>query len=452
MIPATRDHPAPDVPAGESMTLLVVDDSRVAQIHLCSLLEEAGYAPEAVLVAQSAAEAFDILNVAAPERPGAAVDLVLLDVMMPGMSGVEACRRIKATEHLRDIPIIMVTGQAEQVHLVDAFAAGAMDYIVKPANAVELAARVRSALTLKHEIDRRKAREADVRAQLLRALVAEQALAAANTRLTEQAALLAAELRAAARVQADLLPPEAPHLFGFELAARCVPTRDVGGDFYDWQQPEPGVLCFSLGDVMGKGMAAALLMTTVRAALRAVTRQNPPGATMDAAAAALEPDLDRAGSYVTLFHGRLDLPTRRLRFVDAGHGHVFLHRARRPLDELRPRGLPLGLAFGLPDEPRYHEGSLTFGPGDALVLYSDGVIDARDDLNLDYAGLDHALRGLTSAHAMVERLIALTHVSETPPDDITILVLRCSDAAPPPADPAQDLEDAAAAPASSGSA
>ena len=74
-------------------------------------------------------------------------------------------------------------------------------------------------------------------------------------------------------------------------------------------------------------------MTTVRAALRAVTLHNPPGATIDTAAA-LEPDLDRAGSYVTLFHGRLDLATRRLRFVDAGHGHVFLHRAHGPMLEL----------------------------------------------------------------------------------------------------------------------
>jgi phosphoserine phosphatase RsbU/P len=410
--------------------LLVVDDSRVAQLHLCSLLERAGYGADMVLVAQSAAEAFSILGTEAPERAGTGVDLILLDVIMPEMNGVEACRRIRSTEHLRDIPIIMVTGQSEKEQLAAAFAAGAMDYIVKPANAVELGARVRSALNLKHQIDLRRAREREVRAQLQRALVAERALADANAQLIKQAAQLAAELRAAARVQTDLLPRDAPSLSGFELAARCVPAREVGGDFYDWQLAEPGVLSFSLGDVMGKGMAAALLMTTVRAALRAVIRQNMPGSTVAAAGAALLPDLNRVDSYVTLFHGRLDLATRRLRYVDAGHGHVFLHDAHRPATGLEPRGLPIGISFGLPLEPNYSEGSLVFHPGDALVLYSDGVIDARTDVSFDRASLSAALRGLTSAQAMVDRLVALTRVGETPLDDVTILVLRCSDDAP----------------------
>jgi hypothetical protein len=78
--------------------------------------------------------------------------------------------------------------------------------------------------------------------------------------------------------------------------------------------------------------------------MRAVTRQTMPGSTMDAAASALGPDLERAGSYVTLFHGRLDLTERRLRFVDAGHGHVFLHRPHRPVEGLQPRGLPIGMS------------------------------------------------------------------------------------------------------------
>ena len=99
------------------MSLLVVDNSRVAQLHLCSLLQEAGYDAGMILVAQSATKAFDILGVEAPERAGAGVDLVLLDVMMPEMSGVEACRQIKAREHLRDIPIIMVTGHSDKEHL-----------------------------------------------------------------------------------------------------------------------------------------------------------------------------------------------------------------------------------------------------------------------------------------------------------------------------------------------
>jgi DNA-binding response OmpR family regulator len=86
-----------------------------------------------------------------------------MDILMPEMDGVAACRQIKQTEHLRDIPIIMVTAKNDLTNLKEAFSAGAMDYINKPINGVELLARVTSALTLKREMDRRKEREADLR-------------------------------------------------------------------------------------------------------------------------------------------------------------------------------------------------------------------------------------------------------------------------------------------------
>ncbi len=151
------------------MTILIVDDSRVVQRHLQAVLARAGYTD--VLTAQSAREAFAHLGISAGTPPDGAggrgagardIDLILLDVVMPEMNGVEACRRIKSAAHLRDIPVIMVTGQTEISNLAAGFAAGAMDYITKPSNEVELLARVRSALKLKQEIDRRKAREQEL--------------------------------------------------------------------------------------------------------------------------------------------------------------------------------------------------------------------------------------------------------------------------------------------------
>jgi diguanylate cyclase (GGDEF)-like protein len=151
------------------MTILIVDDSRVVQRHLQAVLARAGYTD--VLTAQSAREAFAHLGINAgtpPDGAGGAgasardIDLILLDVVMPEMNGVEVCRRIKSAAHLRDIPVIMVTGQTEISNLAAGFAAGAMDYITKPSNEVELLARVRSALKLKQEIDRRKAREQEL--------------------------------------------------------------------------------------------------------------------------------------------------------------------------------------------------------------------------------------------------------------------------------------------------
>src|SRR5205823_5925829 len=112
--------------------------------------------------AASAEEAFRILGLDdTPERESN-VEVILMDIMMPGMDGIAACRRIKASERFRDIPIIMVTAQAEVQDLKAAFAAGAMDYIQKPINIVELVVRLRSALRLKHEMDWRKKREQEL--------------------------------------------------------------------------------------------------------------------------------------------------------------------------------------------------------------------------------------------------------------------------------------------------
>lgn len=388
------------------MRILIVDDSHVARLHLQMLLEAAGYRD--LLTADSPHGALQLLGVAGPpgdtsaasEASTAPVDLILLDVVMPQMSGVELCRSLKAVEHVRDVPVIMVTAQSETEHLQAAFEAGAMDYITKPANEVELLVRVRSALRLKEEIDRRKARE---------------------RQLDEQHRQLEAELARAGLVQAELLPRDVPPIPGFELAARCIPAREVGGDFYDWQQPAPGVLSFTLGDVMGKGMPAALLMTTMRAALRAVSREHPPADTVQITASVLEVDLARSGSYVTLFHARLDATTRWLEYVDAGHGHVFLRRAGGAVVELPTRGAPVG---ALPDEV-YEQGSATFGPGDALVVYSDGLLDARPDLALHNAHIAGHLSDAAGAAEIVARLLALADLTGPLPDDLTVLALCC---------------------------
>jgi serine phosphatase RsbU (regulator of sigma subunit) len=239
--------------------------------------------------------------------------------------------------------------------------------------------------------------------------------------LRRQYSILEAELAQAARVQAELLPRDRPSLPGFDLAARCIPAREVGGDFYDWQESPPGDFSLTLADVTGKGMAAALLMATVRAALRAGAHDGPPALAIQAAATALESDLESSRSFVTLFHARLEVTTRRLSYVDAGHGHAFLRRADGGVDELLPRGLPLGV---LPGE-QYQEGSLTLCPGDALVLYSDGLVDACPDLSPDRAAVAGRLAGASGAAEMVDRLVALARAGGPLPDDLTVVVLRC---------------------------
>ena len=142
------------------MRTLVIDDSLDMRNLIQTILTTKGQTE--VLTAASAHDAFRHLAIEDHESSDAAIDLILMDIMMSDMDGIRACQRIKAVERLREIPIIMVTGRTDSEDLRAAFAAGAMDYITKPLNSVELLARVSSALALKRAIDIRKAREREL--------------------------------------------------------------------------------------------------------------------------------------------------------------------------------------------------------------------------------------------------------------------------------------------------
>jgi sigma-B regulation protein RsbU (phosphoserine phosphatase) len=228
------------------------------------------------------------------------------------------------------------------------------------------------------------------------------------------------ELLYAAEIQAKLLPRDYPLIPGFDIAAKCHPAKQVGGDFFDWQEVSPGVWALTLGDVMGKGMAAAMLMATVRASMRSVGHHHPSEA-LQLVESAVLPDLENSESFVTLFLGQLNAAERSLTFVDCGHGYVFLRRLNGVVEGLFPRGLPMGVL----GENIYQEGYIRFEKGDTLVLFSDGLIDSRPELSLNNELLAEHLAGAASAQEMVDRLISLTERQEQLPDDVTVLVAHC---------------------------
>ena len=155
------------------MAIVIVDDTIFGLEVIKAFLMSAGYLD--VITARSAAELYQIID-GYSERGIIDIDLILMDIVMPEVDGIEACRNVKMREWLVDVPVIMVTATTEKDDLQLAFSAGAMDYIKKPLDRVELLARVRSALRLKHETYRRKAREKEL-------LEVTRQLEAANERL-----------------------------------------------------------------------------------------------------------------------------------------------------------------------------------------------------------------------------------------------------------------------------
>lgn len=158
------------------MAILIVDDSELSRRYLADMLEEAGY--KNLLCASSAEMAFAAI--------GRGVELILLDINLPHKSGIETCHELKADPEYADIPVIIISGIEHFEGLHAAFEAGAMDYLTKPPNKVELLARVRSALQLKTEMDQRKAREAELLAlnQRLESLNRELEKASSTDSLT----------------------------------------------------------------------------------------------------------------------------------------------------------------------------------------------------------------------------------------------------------------------------
>lgn len=417
------------------MKVLIVDDNANDRRLLRYNLERHGC--DAVIEACDGQEGYDLARSHKPE-------LIISDALMPGVDGFELLRMLKTNAELKGTPFVFHS--AVYTGLKDrelALSLGAEAFIAKPKEPDELWEEL-SAVLKERELGRVRPEIAEpmgeereylrrysgvVAAKLeekvreLEETLEERKRAGEALRESEmQRCRLQAELTCAAQVQARLLPASYPDLPNFEIAARCLPAHQVGGDFYDWVEVAPGIIALTLGDVMGKGMSAAMLMATARAAVHAATLQNRPAAAVQLAERALRSDLESSESFVTLFHAHLNIHTRILSYVDCGHGYVFLLRRNGTVEELMPRGLPLGV----PSSELYKEGELTFARGDTLVLYSDGLIDARPELGLTNRVLAGRIEGTGSAREMMGLLLALPALEGHPPDDLTVLVIRCS--------------------------
>jgi len=183
------------------------------------------------------------------------------------------------------------------------------------------------------------------------------------------------ELTSAGEIQRRFMPQSRPRIDGVDYSARCRQMHAIGGDFYDFVPFANGRLAITIGDASGKGVSAALMMSNVLSSLRTAAffvGHNPAAAI--AAVNRQVYDSSPADRYATLFYGAFDSATRTLRYVNAGHCPPMLIRRDNSILWLDQGGAPVGM---FPDW-KYEEGFIELHPGDFVVAYTDGVVEATD--------------------------------------------------------------------------
>jgi serine phosphatase RsbU (regulator of sigma subunit) len=381
-------------------TILVVDDNELNRDLLSRRLRRDGHT---VVVAEHGREALD-------RAAAQAFDLVLLDIMMPGLTGYEVLEQLKGNPELRHIPVVMITANTEEESIVRCLSLGAEDHLPKPFNTAILRARVGSSLAKKKLHDRERI----------------------------HARSLERELEIGREIQLGFLPEVLPAPAGYEISAHFRPARQVAGDFYDGFALPDGRVALVLADVCGKGVGAALFMALFRTLLRALAA--PQFTAAKSTAEGLRTTVRATNDYIAGTHGRANMfATVFFAVIDPASGDVHYVNAGHELPAVidaagvvRGRLSPTGPAVGLMPDLEFGVATERLAPGETLFAFTDGVTDARDAAEC-VLGEDRLLNVVAgdagSAPALLARIDAAlsAHIGEAPQfDDVAMLAVRRS--------------------------
>lgn len=372
--------------------VMVVDDAP-SNIRVVNEILHSSYR---VRVATSGAKAL-ALAATAPQP-----DLILLDVVMPGMDGYEVCAHLKADPATSDIPVIFLTGQTEITDETRGFETGAVDYIHKPFSPAVVAARVQTHLALR-----------ETRQQLARQLQA-----------------IRGELETARQIQLSILPREIPTIARLDIAARYIPMSSVAGDFYDFLAIDEQRLGILIADVSGHGMPAALIASMLKIAFAAQSAHGrDPARVLSGLNGALCGKFQ--GHYVTAAYALIDLEEQTVRYAGAGHPPLLL---REHASGNVRRLLENGLFLGFFPDAEYTAIETPFREGDWLVLYTDGISESRGETEEQFGDSrlprfigEHPAGAATAfADALLNEVSAWTGrgAEEENDDDVTLLAVR----------------------------
>ena len=375
--------------SGRKNTVLVVDDSP-ENIDLLGNVLNQDYEIKVALSGEKA------LKIAGSEK---SPDIILLDIMMPGMDGYEVCRRLKSDAKTQDIPVIFVTSMSEVEDETKGLEVGAVDYITKPIRSPIVQARVKSHIELKEAREYLKNQN-----EILEYRVKERTREVLDLQRVEFELRAAQEkveneLSIAAQIQRSILPsnfPAFPEHSEFDLYAMMLPAREVGGDFYDFFFVDDDHLAVIIADVSDKGVPAALFTMISRTIIRSVVRQRKSPSQVLAETNDLLCEGNDTGMFVTVFLAYYHLPSGHFTYSNGGHNPALSFGPNGAGKKLaRKHGPALGVRSGL----SYKEDIETLEPGQIIVLYTDGVTEASSPQD-ELFGLDRFSKLVCSCESL----------------------------------------------------
>ncbi len=339
---------------------MIADDQPDVLAALRLLLKQEGLQTEAATSPAAVIEAIETND----------YDLVLMDLnytrdTTSGREGLDLVSQIHALDST--LPVVVMTSWGTVDIAIEAMRLGVCDFIQKPwenKSVVEI-----------------------VRAQIAAGRAERQRLASTRTREDEYLE--------AAEIQRHLLPREYPLIRDCELSVSWRPARAVSGDYFDFLQLSDRLIGLCVADVAGKGMPAALLMSNVQAAVKACAGAGTPPAELCNQVNRLVGGNVTPNKYVTFFYGMLDIQSRHLVYVNAGHNPPLALRANGCVTRLTEGGTVIGVF----PEAVFEQGEISLRPGDRLVLYTDGVTEAENAAG-DQFGEERLIDLLTSHRAL----------------------------------------------------
>jgi two-component system sensor histidine kinase ChiS len=379
-------------PMTNRFQILIVDDEPVNRQVFANYLSLQNYG---ITQASNGLEALALLE------SGFKPDLMLLDVMMPRLTGYEVTRKIRETWQANELPIVLLSAKNQVSDLVVGLEVGANDYLTKPISKDELLARIKTHLNIKQ-------------------------LKAENLRL-------AAELDITRQLQQMLLPREREleSITGLEIAGFMEPAEEVGGDYYDVLKHN-GSLKIGIGDVTGHGLESGVLMIMVQTAVRTLLTNNEtdPGKFLSAVNRTIYDNVQRMNSDKNLSLSLLDYQQGQLR-LSGQHEELIVVRADGYLERIDTidLGFPIGLEEDIADFIAHTQVQLH--PGDVVVLYTDGITEAENLAGEQYGieRLCEVVRCNRQQSALAIKQVVLDNVrshigQQKVYDDITLLILK----------------------------